>query len=56
MGRKRNVLIRDFFSESESGAKCKTCGDVLNNNVTNLKRHIQSKHPEIMRDYEKKAT
>lgn len=52
MGRKRNIIIRDFFhyNERTSESTCKTCTMIFaGNHVTNLRRHIMAKHHEIYR-------
>lgn len=46
--RKRNIFVRDFFEYDGSKSVCRTCGAILKgDHVTNLKRHIISKHPEL---------
>lgn len=55
MGRKRNIYIRDYFIDNGTEAECKTCGKSLNAvHITNLKRHLQKSHAELMVEYEKR--
>lgn len=57
MVRKCNILvyIRDYFIDNGTEAECKTCGKSLNAvHITNLKRHLQKSHAELMVEYEKR--
>lgn len=48
MGRKRNVYFRDFFIEENNKLKCKSCGKIVANYITNMKRHLQKDHQELL--------
>lgn len=54
MGRKRNILIREYYIESGGETMCKICKKVINaGSLTNLKRHLQNCHADMYTDYEK---
>lgn len=54
MGRKRNILIREYYIESGGESMCKICKKVINaGSLTNLKRHLQNCHADMYTDYEK---
>lgn len=56
MGRKRNIYIREYFIENGEESKCKTCNKVVNSgSISNLKRHLQSAHPDVFTEYESKC-
>lgn len=50
MGRKRNIVVREFFEYNKSlnVSTCKTCKATFNgDNVTNLKRHMTNIHFDL---------
>lgn len=54
MGRKRNFYLREYFVEKDGQAECKSCGQKVSNFLTNLKRHLQKNHSDILQDFSKK--